>query len=91
MRSLEDPQLKELAHWAVLSDREGVRSDLAICAIKDENDYTSNFASALRRNINLEVRGLIFPLHIDALQIQSMISDWTVESEDRIPGAPPAQ
>lgn len=51
MSFLEDRQLEELAHLATLSDRE-VRSDLAIGAIKDENDYTSNFTSALRRNIN---------------------------------------
>jgi hypothetical protein len=51
MSFLDTLQLKELAHWASLSDRE-VRSDLAIGAIKDENDYTSNFTSALRRNIN---------------------------------------
>lgn len=51
MSFLDPIQLKELAHLASLSDRE-VRSDLAIGAIKDENDYTSNFTSALRRNIN---------------------------------------
>ncbi len=51
MSFLDPVQLKELAHLASLSDRE-VRSDLAIGVIKDENDYTSNFTSALRRNIN---------------------------------------
>jgi hypothetical protein len=51
MSFLESNQLEELAKWAALSDRE-VRIDLAIGAIKDENDYTSNFTSALRRNIN---------------------------------------
>lgn len=51
MSFLDPSQLKELADLASLSDRE-VRSDLAIGAIKDENDYTSNFTSALRRNIN---------------------------------------
>lgn len=51
MSFLDEAQLEELALWAELSDRE-VRSDLSIGAIKDENDYTSNFTSALRRNIN---------------------------------------
>jgi len=51
MSFLDHIQLKELAHFASISDRE-VRSDLVIGAIKDENDYTSNFTSALRRNIN---------------------------------------
>lgn len=51
MSFLDPIQVGELAHLAALSDRE-VRSDLSIGAIKDENDYTSNFTSALRRNIN---------------------------------------
>ena len=51
MSFLDEEQLNELANLAALSDRE-IRSDLAIGAIKDENDYTSNFTSALRRNIN---------------------------------------
>jgi len=51
MSFLEEAQLEEFVRLVSLSDRE-VRSDLAIGAIKDENDYTSNFTSALRRNIN---------------------------------------
>jgi hypothetical protein len=51
MSFLDPIQLEELAHLALLSDRE-VRNDLAKGAIKDENDSTSNFTSALRRNIN---------------------------------------
>ena len=35
----------------MISDRE-IRSDLSIGMISDENDYTSNFTGALRRNIN---------------------------------------
>lgn len=51
MSFLAPDQLLELAELASLSDREA-RSDLVIGAIKDENDYTSNFTGALRRNIN---------------------------------------
>jgi hypothetical protein len=59
MSFLDPFQIEELARLASLSDRE-VRSDLAIGAIKDENDYTSNFTGAFRRNINSYSRsGLI--------------------------------
>jgi hypothetical protein len=51
MSFLENRQILELAHFAALADRE-VRTDLAIAVIKDENDYTSNFTGAFRRNIN---------------------------------------
>lgn len=44
-------QIRELCHFAWLSDKE-VRSDLIIGEIAGENDYTSNFTGALRRNIN---------------------------------------
>jgi hypothetical protein len=51
MSFLTSGQLSELVHFAELSDRE-IRSDLARGFIRDENDYTSNFTGALRRNIN---------------------------------------
>lgn len=51
MSFLDPFQLDELAYLAYNSDRE-IRGELAIGAIKDENDYTSNFTGALRRNIN---------------------------------------
>jgi hypothetical protein len=51
MKFLSAGQLDELKRFATLSDME-IRGDLARGYIKDENDYTSNFVSALRRNIN---------------------------------------
>jgi len=44
-------QTEELIRFAYFSDME-IRSDLARGYIKSENDYTSNFTGALRRNIN---------------------------------------
>lgn len=44
-------QIFELSKFAFLSDKE-IRSDLVKGFIKDENDYTSNFTGAFRRNIN---------------------------------------
>lgn len=44
-------QIHELCRFAWLSDKE-VRSDLILGEIAGENDYTSNFTGALRRNIN---------------------------------------
>ncbi len=44
-------QITELSQFCYLSDKE-VRSDLINGFITSENDYTSNFTSALRRNIN---------------------------------------
>lgn len=47
-----DPiQIAELCYFATLSDIE-IRSDLCRGYIKNENDYTSNFTGAFRRNIN---------------------------------------
>lgn len=51
MSFLPHRQLLELIRLAEISDKEA-RSDLATGFIKDENDYTSNFTGALRRNIN---------------------------------------
>lgn len=51
MLGLTQQQIDELCYWAELADRE-VRSDLVGGFIKDENDYTSNFTGALRRNVN---------------------------------------
>ena len=55
MSFLPQDQLLELCWLAAISDKE-VRSDLIRGFIKDENDYTSNFTSALRRNINSHSR-----------------------------------
>lgn len=51
MALLPPDQIRELCHFASLSDKE-IRSDLIIGEIASENDYTSNFTGALRRNIN---------------------------------------
>ena len=51
MALLPQDQIAELRHFCYLSDRE-IRSDLIIGFIVNENDYTSNFTGALRRNIN---------------------------------------
>jgi hypothetical protein len=51
MALLSHHQILELCHFASLSDKE-IRSDLIIGEIAGENDYTSNFTGALRRNIN---------------------------------------
>ena len=51
MSFLPPDQLNELIHFATIADKEA-RSDLSLGFIKDENDYTSNFTSALRRIIN---------------------------------------
>lgn len=51
MFKLTSDQINELCFLAFSSDRE-IRSDLSLGFIKDENDYTSNFTGALRRNIN---------------------------------------
>ncbi|MEX2410896.1 MAG: hypothetical protein WD607_05890 [Candidatus Paceibacterota bacterium] len=48
---LNSNQIFELSIYAFLSDKE-IRSDLVTGFIKDENDYTSNFTGAFRRNIN---------------------------------------
>jgi hypothetical protein len=48
---LSQPQINELRGFAYISDKE-IRSDLCRNYIKTENDYTSNFTGALRRNIN---------------------------------------
>jgi len=49
--NLNAAQIKDICYLAMISDRE-IRSDLSIGFIKDEDDYTSNFTGALRRNIN---------------------------------------
>ena len=51
MFKIEQAQIDELRRFAFISDKE-IRSDLCRGYIKDENDYTSNFTGALRRNIN---------------------------------------
>ena len=51
MSFLPPDQIHELMRFAFFADTEA-RSDLANGFTKDENDYTSNFTSALRRNIN---------------------------------------
>lgn len=51
MALLPSNQISELRHFCFLSDME-IRSDLIIGFIANENDYTSNFTGALRRNIN---------------------------------------
>jgi hypothetical protein len=48
---LSSQQIQELKHFTYISDKE-IRSDLCRNYIKSENDYTSNFTGALRRNIN---------------------------------------
>lgn len=50
MLSISPPQIQEIAFLAKISDKE-IRSDLQLGMIKDENDYTSNFTGAFRRNI----------------------------------------
>lgn len=44
-------QSEEVVRFAYFADKEA-RSDLINGFIRDENDYTSNFTGALRRNIN---------------------------------------
>ncbi len=51
MSFLPPEQLEDLVQFAFFADTEA-RSDLIHGFIKDENDYTSTFISALRRNIN---------------------------------------
>ena len=51
MALLPHHQIQELCHFCRLSDKE-IRSDLILGLIASENDYTSNFTGALRRNIN---------------------------------------
>lgn len=51
MFKMTTAQIDELSHFAMLSDTE-IRSDLSSGYIKNENDYTSNFTGAFRRNIN---------------------------------------
>lgn len=51
MFNLNSAQIEDISYLTFISDRE-VRSDLSIAMIVDENDYTSNFTGALRRNIN---------------------------------------
>lgn len=51
MSFLPPDQINELISFATIADKEA-RSDLSLGFIKDENDYTSNFTSALRRIIN---------------------------------------
>lgn len=48
---LSQEQIAELCQMATWSDRE-VRGDLAGGFIRNEDDYTSNFTGAFRRNIN---------------------------------------
>lgn len=63
MLNLTQTQIKDLAYLAYISDRE-IRSDLVIGMIKDEDDYTSNFTGALRRNINCYSKtGIKAPSH----------------------------
>ena len=51
MTLLPNNQIQELLHFCSISDME-IRSDLILGYIINENDYTSNFTGALRRNIN---------------------------------------
>ena len=51
MAFVPQDQITELRHFCYLSDKE-IRSDLVLGFIVSENDYTSNFTGALRRNIN---------------------------------------
>lgn len=51
MFKLSSQQICEISYLAYISDKE-IRSDLCRNYIKSENDYTSNFTGALRRNIN---------------------------------------
>ncbi|HSI27697.1 MAG TPA: hypothetical protein VK953_00350 [Methylophilus sp.] len=51
MFNLNSAQIQDICNLTIISDRE-IRSDLSIAMIVDENDYTSNFTGALRRNIN---------------------------------------
>jgi len=51
MSFLPQPQIDELKVLCFLSDKE-IRSDLILGIVVSENDYTSNFTGALRRNIN---------------------------------------
>lgn len=51
MFKMKPDQILELCHYAMLSDTE-IRSDLATGFIANEDDYTSNFTGAFRRNIN---------------------------------------
>lgn len=48
---MTNAQIDELSRFAMLADTE-IRSDLSRGYIKNENDYTSNFTGAFRRNIN---------------------------------------
>ena len=49
--NMTDTEINELCYLAYCADKE-IRSDLVNGYIADENDYTSNFTGALRRNIN---------------------------------------
>ncbi|WP_150046225.1 hypothetical protein [Methylomonas rhizoryzae] len=51
MFKLSSQQIDEISYFAYISDKE-IRSDLCRNYITSENDYTSNFTGALRRNIN---------------------------------------
>lgn len=68
MALLPRGQIQELCHFCVLSDKE-IRSDLILGLIASENDYTSNFTGALRRNINsysqtgLQATSFVLPPH----------------------------
>ncbi len=66
MSFVKADQIAELCRFAFISDME-IRSDLSRGFIKDEDDYTSNFTGALRRNINsysrtgLEATSFVLP------------------------------
>lgn len=51
MFAISPGQIEEVCKWADLSDKE-IRSDLIRNYIQNEDDYTSNFTGAFRRNIN---------------------------------------
>jgi hypothetical protein len=67
---LKQDQIAELAYFGYISDRE-IRSDLSLGLISSENDYTSNFTGAFRRNVNcysqtgLSVTSFLVPPHVE--------------------------
>lgn len=70
MLNLTPVQIRELADLALISDKE-IRSDMALGMIYSEDDYTSNFTGALRRNINCHSKtGIKATSHILPTQIE---------------------
>jgi len=76
---MKPAQINELSCFATLSDAE-IRNDLISGHIKNENDYTSNFTGAFRRNINSHTQtGLVATsMLLDSNNEQKMGCDATI-------------